>query len=64
MFCRMGSLVSLLVLGVCLSGSVPIVCCRMAKLLLGVDVGISRMCVRRRWVDDEEDECRLAWKLW
>jgi hypothetical protein len=56
--------VSLLVLGVCLSGSVPIVCCRMAKLLLGVDVGISRRRVCRRWVDDEEDGCRLAWKLW
>jgi hypothetical protein len=59
----MGSLVSLLLLGVCLSG-VPIVCCRMAKLLLGVDVGISRRSVCRRWVDDEEDGCRLAWKLW
>ncbi len=39
-------------------------CCGMAKLLLDVDVGITRMCVCRRWVDDEEDGCRWTWELW
>ncbi len=30
------------------------------KRLPGVDVGINRRRVCRRWVDDEEDGCRWA----
>ena len=49
---------------VSLSVGVQIVCCGMAKLLLGDDVGITRTCVCREWVDDGEDGCRWVWKLW
>lgn len=39
-------------------------CCGMAGLLMGIDVGITRNRVCRRLVDDEEDGCRWTWELW
>jgi hypothetical protein len=65
----MVSLVRLCVLEVGFVGSVEdgivgIVCCGMAKLLMGIDVGINRSRVCRRLVDDEEDGCRWVWRLW